>query len=134
MKHRFEVTLAVLLGLLLPILETARRGWDHWSVNFTTMFEDYAAGLALLAAVWGSWRGLRWAPAWTLITWSGISFMMLISTVSQVERQWRGDLEPHSVVILVVKLLLLLASVYALLLSLARVPGLTNRVGADKTS
>lgn len=114
MNIRFEVFLAVLLGLLLPGLETARRGWDHWSVNFTTMFEDYAAGIALLAAAFGVWRERRWAPAWMMITWSGITFMLLISTVSQIEKQWRGDLEPHSSVVLVVKLVLLFASAFAL--------------------
>jgi hypothetical protein len=113
-NFRFEIWLAVLLGLLLPGLETARRGWDHWSVNFTTMFEDYAAGAALLAAAFGAWRKRRWAPAWMLITWSGITFMMLISTVSQIEKHWRGDLEPHSAVVLVVKVMLLLASACAL--------------------
>jgi len=109
---------AVLLGLALPILETARRGLGHWSVNFTTMFEDYAAGIALLVAAAGTWRKASWAPAWMVVSWSGISFMMLISTVSQVEKQVRGELEPHSLVVLAVKLLLLLASTHALLRAL----------------
>lgn len=117
---RFEVILAVLLGLLLPILETVRRGWDHWSVNFTTMFEDYAAGVALLGAAFGAWRGTRWASTWMIVVWSGVSFMLVISTVSQVERNWRGDLEPHGAVVLAVKGLLLLASAFALWRSLQR--------------
>lgn len=122
-RHRapFEAVFAATLGVLLPGLETARRGLDHWTVNFTTMFEDYVAGLALLAAAFGTWRGLHWAPAWSAVTWSGISFMMLISTVSQIEKQLRGDLETHSDAVLIVKILLLLASVFALLRSLARV-------------
>ena len=121
MKLRPELLLAVMLGLLLPALETARRGWAHWSVDFTTMFEDYAGGAALLVAAFATWRGARWAPAWMLVAWSGISFMMLLSTVSQLEKQWRGDLEPHSAVVLIVKLALLLISVYATLQSLRRV-------------
>ncbi|HKG59299.1 MAG TPA: hypothetical protein VKB05_05925 [Pyrinomonadaceae bacterium] len=40
---RFEVVAALVIGILLPVLETARRGISHWTVNFTTMFEDYLA-------------------------------------------------------------------------------------------
>jgi hypothetical protein len=54
-------------------------------VNFTTMFEDYAAGVALLTAAFAVWRGYRWALAWLIVTWSGISFLLLISTVGQLE-------------------------------------------------
>jgi hypothetical protein len=46
---RFDVVAAILLGILLPTLETVRRGIGHWSVSFTTMFEDYLAGAALIA-------------------------------------------------------------------------------------
>lgn len=115
---RFEVLAALSLGVLLPTLETVRRGFAHWSVNFTTMFEDYFAGMALLAAAAGTaWRA-RWAPGWMVVTWSGVTFMMLSSTVNQVERQLRDDLEPHSLVVLVIKLLLTVASAYALWRSL----------------
>jgi uncharacterized membrane protein YkgB len=86
------------------------------------MFEDYAAGVALLTAAFAVWRGYRWASDWMIVTWSGISFMMLISTVSQIEKQWRGELEPHSVAVLVVKMLLLLASAFALWRSFAARP------------
>jgi hypothetical protein len=44
---RFEVTAAFAMGVMLPVLETARRGISHWTVNFTTMFEDYLAGALL---------------------------------------------------------------------------------------
>jgi hypothetical protein len=49
-----------------------------------------------------------------LITWSGVSFMMLLSTVSQIERQIVGDLEPRAGVVLAFKLGLLLVCVLAL--------------------
>jgi hypothetical protein len=110
----FHVVAALLLGILLPLLETVRRGWDHWAVNFTTMFEDYAAGVALLVAAVAVLRRQTWARSWMLISWSGISFMMLISTVSQVERNARGDLEPHAGWVLAIKLLLLFACAVAL--------------------
>jgi hypothetical protein len=124
--RRFEVVAAILLGVLLPGLETARRGMAYWSVNFTTMFEDYVAGIVLLVAAAGAYKRAAWAPAWLIISWSGISFMMLVSTVSQVEKQMRGDLEPHSLLVLAIKVLLLLASVYALLRSVRAHPATSN--------
>jgi hypothetical protein len=96
------------------VLETVRRGFGHWAVNFTTMFEDYVAGIGLLVAAVATLRGAAWARTWMVIMWSGVMFMMLISTVSQVEKQLTGELEPRSGVVLVVKVLLWLASAWAL--------------------
>ena len=41
---RFEAIAAATIGILLPVLETYRRGVGYWGVEFTTMFEDYVAG------------------------------------------------------------------------------------------
>jgi hypothetical protein len=120
---RFDVVAAILLGILLPTLETVRRGIDHWSVSFTTMLEDYLAGAALIACAVGALRGARWAPLSLLIVWSGVASMMLLSTVSQIEHHfWGHDPEPRSGVVLCAKLLLLLACVVALIQSVRRQP------------
>ncbi len=37
---RFNVIAAMAIGILLPALETIRRGLSFWFVSFTTMFED----------------------------------------------------------------------------------------------
>jgi hypothetical protein len=126
MTWRFDIIAAILLGILLPTLETIRRGFEYWSVSFTTMFEDYAAGVALLVAAIGALRNTTWGRSWMVISWSGVTFMMLLSTVSQVERHLRGDIEPHSLVVLVVKLLLLLTSAFALIRSLREISPTKN--------
>jgi hypothetical protein len=126
MTRRFDIIAAISLGILLPTLETIRRGFEYWSVSFTTMFEDYAAGVALLVAGIGALRNEAWAKSWMVMTWSGVTFMMLLSTVSQVERQLRGDIESHGLVVLVVKLLLLLTSVFALVRSLREISPTKN--------
>jgi hypothetical protein len=118
---RFDVVAAILLGILLPTLETVRRGIGYWSVSFTTMFEDYLAGVALIICALGALRGARWAPLALLVVWSGVTSMMLLSTVSQIEQHfWGADPEPGSGVVLCAKLLLLLVSVVALVQSIRR--------------
>ena len=115
---RFNVIAAIAIGILLPTLETIRRGLSFWFVNFTTMFEDYLAGAALLTCAFGALRGARWAPLSLLVVWSGVTFMMLLSTVSQVERHfWGVEPEPRSGIVLVAKLLLLLVCSVALIQS-----------------
>jgi hypothetical protein len=112
---RIDIWAAVGLGILLPTLETIRRGFDHWTVGFTTMFEDYVAGIGLLVAAIGILRRARWATTWSVIIWSGVMFMMLISTVSQLERHfWSLDPEPRSGLVLAIKLALFAISVVAL--------------------
>ena len=115
---RINVSAAIGLGLLLPVLETVRRGFDYWVVSFTTMFEDYLAGAALLIAAIASIQGKRWAPLSLVVVWSGTMFMMLISTVSQIERQIKEDLEAHSEIVLIIKIALFALSLVALAQSL----------------
>ena len=64
---RFPVKAAMVLGLLLPLLETWRRGSGYWGVEFTTMFEDYFAGGLLLLAAWMALRRHRFS-ALSLVT------------------------------------------------------------------
>ena len=111
---RFEVGAAFLLGVLLPLLETVRRGFGHWRVEATTMLEDYLAGAVLLAAGALALRGARSAAALLLAAWAGVGTMMTISFVAQVEETLRAvDLEPHNGVVLVVKLALWLVCAVA---------------------
>jgi hypothetical protein len=118
---RIDIWAAIALGILLPTLETLRRGFDYWGVSFTTMFEDYVAGIGLLVGAVGVLRGARWAPTWMVIIWSGVMFMMLISTVSQLERHFGGiDPEPHSGLVLAIKLALFAVSLVALIQAAGR--------------
>ena len=104
---RFEVRAALLIGLLLPILETMRRGASYWSVNATTMLEDYAGGALLLASWLAAINAKPYATRLLLMSWAGVTAMMSISFADQVETTLRGvDLEPNNGVVLVFKLLL----------------------------
>jgi hypothetical protein len=118
---RFEVIAAIAVGGLLPILETVRRGWSYWTVNATTMLEDYVAGALLLAAGWAARRRKRFAPRLLLTAWGCVAGMMSSSFFSQLEAAIRGDeFEPNHGMVLVVKLLLWATCITALVLSFRR--------------
>jgi hypothetical protein len=118
---RFEAKAAWAIGILLPVLETYRRGFGHWRVEFTTMFEDYLAALLLLAAGWAAYRRHRAETALLLTAWAWFTSLMTISFVDQVEVTVRAiDIEPQNTDVLVVKFLLLAISLTALLRSFRR--------------
>ena len=119
---RFDGKAALALGILLPMLETCRRGLGTWRTEFTTMFEDYLAGALLLAGAWAAYRGRKSAAAILLLAWAWVTGMMTNSFVDQLEVTIRGvDLEPYNTVVLVVKFVLLALSASALSSSFRRV-------------
>lgn len=118
---RFEGKAALVVGILLPVLETYRRGLSYWHIEFTTMFEDYLAGLLLLAAAWAAGKRHSSQFALLLTAWAWVTGMMTISFVSQVETTIRGiDVEAQNTDVLVVKFLLLAISATALQYSFRR--------------
>lgn len=115
---RFEVVAAFVIGLLLPVLETGRRGISEWSVNFTTMFTDYFAGALLLIGAWGAYKGRRWGGLFLVGAWAWVTGMMSDSLLYQVEETLRnGGSEQHNLLVVVVKFLLWGTSLLALVLS-----------------
>ena len=117
---RFEVIAAFAIGLLLPVLETARRGITHWAVDFTTMFEDYLGGAVLLIGAWAVTSARSWGTTFLAIAWGAIAGLMTLSLVSQLEDTIRGTTEPHNMVVIIVKFLLWSVAVSSLVLSFRR--------------
>ena len=70
---RFETVAALAIGVLLPVLETYRRGLGHWAVEFSSMFEDYLAGALLLSAGWASLRRHASECAMLLLAWAWVT-------------------------------------------------------------
>ena len=118
---RFDTAAAYAFGILLPLLETCRRGLSHWTVSTMTMLEDYAAGGLLLFAAVLSTRRVRTAPLWLLAAWSAVSAMMTLSFFHHLEETLRGEpTEPNNTLVLVFKALLLTTSLIALVSSFVR--------------
>ena len=115
---RFEVIAAFVIGVLLPVLETGRRGISHWAVNFTTMFEDYLAGALLLVGGWAAYRSKSWGPVFLVWAWASFSGLMTSSFLNQLEETLRQTAsEPNNLLVLVVKFLLWSICVISLVLS-----------------
>src|ERR671913_2167035 len=94
---RFEVIAAFVIGILLPVLETARRGIAHWTVDFTTMFEDYLGGALLLIGGWVAYRAKSWGATFLVVSWASITGGMTTSFVSQLEDTIRETVaEPNN--------------------------------------
>lgn len=115
---RFEIGAAFAIGALLPLLETARRGISHWTINFTTMFEDYVAGALLLIGGWAAHRSKPWGPVFLVLAWASFSGLMTSSFVSQLEETLRQTAdEPHNLLVVIVKFLLWSVCVVSLVLA-----------------
>jgi hypothetical protein len=115
---RFEVIAAFAIGILVPLLETCRRGISYWTVDFTTMFEDYVAGALLFTGGWASYRARPWGSIFLLLAWAYFSGLMSSSFWSQLEETFRQTAsEPNNLMIVAVKALLWSVCVVSLVLS-----------------
>ena len=115
---RFEVIAAFAIGILLPVLETCRRGISHWGVDFATMFEDYVAGALLLVGGWASYRARHWGALFLVLAWAYVTGMMGGSFWYQLEDTFRHTAsEPNNLLVVSVKFLLWGTCVASLLIS-----------------
>ena len=115
---RFEIVAAFAIGILLPVLETGRRGISHWLVNFTTMFEDYFAGLLLLVGGWAAYRSKSWGAMFLVLAWAYFSGLITSSFLGQLEETLRQTAsEPGNLMVVIVKFLLWGICVLSLALS-----------------
>lgn len=109
------------MGILLPLLETLRRGMGYWRIEFTTMFEDYVAGALLLLGAWACHRGRSWGPLFLVLAWAYVAGLMGSSFWGQLEETLRGaSTEPHNMLVVLVKFLLWGTAVLSLVLSFRR--------------
>lgn len=130
---RFEVCAAFVVGVFLPVLETIRRGFAYWTVNVTTMLEDYVAGGLLLVAGFLAVRARPSASLCLVTAWAYVTGMMTSSFWYQLEAGCRGvDLEPLGSTVLVFKILLWSTCVVSLVRSLRRVAAASPRPSAKE--
>ena len=118
---RFEVAAAFIMGALIPVLETIRRGFSYWTVEFTTMFEDYVAGALLLIGAWLSYQSRRGGAVILVLAWAYFAGLMSSSFWSQLEETLRQtSTEPHNMLVVVVKFFLWATCIVSLVLATRR--------------
>jgi len=115
---RFEVAAAFVMGALIPVLETIRRGFTYWTIEFTTMFEDYVAGALLLIGAWSSYQSRRGGAVILVLAWAYFAGLMSSSFWSQLEETLRQtSTEPHNILVVVVKFVLWATCIVSLVLA-----------------
>jgi hypothetical protein len=112
-----------LMGALLIIVETFRRGFEHWGVYATTIIEDYIAGafLIIAAVLW-----IKKSPRARMVmaaAWAYMIGMMTPTFFGHFEAYLRGatilaDAPYDAVAAIVIKGLLWLIAVIGLGLTL----------------
>ena len=130
---RLEVKASFVIGLLLPLLETCRRGLSEWAINFTTMFTDYFAGALLLIGAWAVYKTRRWGELFLVVAWAWVTGMMSDSLLDQVESTLRNiSTEPHNLLVVIGKFILWSTSLLALVLAFKRALSSAGKVLVSK--
>ena len=120
----FSRTLAILLGIVTPVLETIRR-WSTWRENPPAMFDDYVLGAFLLYGAWRVGRDPINGQRFLSAAW-GVAFgMVFLSFFGQLNALRVGEVDPAPVSsewVLAVKGLGLVLVLLGLIGSLRRLP------------
>ena len=119
----FSNTLAVCLGILLPLMETFRRRGQLLQLNnFIYWFDDYLLGAILLFAAWKARRNPLDGQKYLSAAWGLTTGALFLSTLSQVERLSGTDPSMMSpLTIAFVKAVLLIVALSGLVTSLYKI-------------
>ena len=82
--------LTFVMALVFLLGETARRGIGYFSINATTMIEDYLCGALLLLAAWIWYKGYDIAPKMMSGTWGYATGGMFVPFAAHFEAYLRG--------------------------------------------
>lgn len=102
---RFSRYLAIILGVITPLLETVRR-WSTWQENPAAFFDDYIIGGLLLYGAWRIGRDAAKGQKFLAAAW-GFAFGMIYSSFFwQLEQNRIGSVDPAPIsgeLVLVIK-------------------------------
>ena len=87
---KFVKFFTYLLGFGLPILETYRRGFSHWTVHTMTMAGDYIMGILLLIAAFSIVLKKSYGYILLLVAWAYVLGVMNAAFWGHLEGSIRG--------------------------------------------
>jgi hypothetical protein len=124
MTIQFSRWLAIVGGILAPLLETMRR-WSTWQESPANLFDDYLLGAFLLYGAWRTGKNLREGQRVLAGAWGFACGLGYYSFFGQWQSLHSGQPDPAPIAsewVLLIKGIAVLLAVVALVISLKRLP------------
>ena len=124
MTIQFSRWLAIVGGILAPLLETMRR-WSTWQESPANLFDDYILGAFLLYGAWRTAKNLREGQRVLAAAWGFACGLGYYSFFGQWQSLRSGQADPAPISsewVLLIKGIAVLLAVVALVISLKRLP------------
>lgn len=124
MTIQFSRWLAIVGGILAPLLETMRR-WSTWRESPANLFDDYLLGAFLLYGAWRTGKNLREGQRVLAAAWGFACGLGYYSFFGQWQSLRSGQPDPAPISsewVLLIKGIAVLLAVVALVVSLRRLP------------
>ena len=124
MSIQFSRWLAIIGGIVIPLLETMRR-WSTWQESPANLFDDYIMGAFLLYGAWRVGKDSRNGQRVLAAAWAFACGMGYYSFFGQLKSMRSGELDPAQIAsgwVLAIKGIAVTLAVIGLVLSLKRLP------------
>ena len=124
MNIQFSRWLAIIGGILIPLLETMRR-WSTWQESPEALFDDYLLGGFLLFGAWRVGRDTLDGQRFLTAAWAFACGLGYYSFFGQLDDVRRGEQDPAPISaasVLLIKGIAWALAIIALAVSLRRLP------------
>ena len=124
MNIQFSRWLAIIGGIIIPLLETIRR-WSTWRESPASLFDDYIMGAFLLFGAWQVGKDIRNGQRFLAAAWAFACGLGYYSFFGQLDSLRRGVQDPAPIAsewILLIKGIAWGLAIVALAASLRQLP------------
>jgi hypothetical protein len=124
MTIQFSRNLAIIGGILVPLLETVRR-WHSWQESPPNLFDDYIMGAFLLFGAWKVSKEAHIGQRYLSAAWAFACGLGYYSFFGQLKSLRLGERDPAPIAsewILLIKGIAVTLAIIALAISLKHLP------------